>query len=224
MYNKILYFDVETSGTSFTKDGIIVLACIVVVDGKVLGKKEFRIVPPPLQKARDKFLKLRTEKEQERFLRTLAAENDVGQEIHGIMPGDIVRDESYWNEEEALNKQIVPFLERVVDRFDKKDKLIMAGHNVVFDKEMLIGLFKRVRKNKWSYMFAYFHGAPVYDTYQMAMGLSSAGVKFGASDFKLGTLCKTFGIPIEAHDAMSDIWATYLLHQRLKRYVDASEK
>lgn len=91
---------------------------------------------------------------------------------------------------------------RHVDKFDKADKFVMAGYFVRFDMDMLRGLFSKLGDK---YFGSWFYSVS-YDVQSLVAERVSRG--FRAKNYKLKTVCKEFGISIDAHEALSDIMAT----------------
>lgn len=88
-------------------------------------------------------------------------------------------------------------------------KFTIAGYNVDFDKNFIAELFKKVgRENDFLNLF----NADTRDSYKRAKLLKS---KLPTANLKLATLCAHFEIPINAHDALSDIQATIVLDKIL---------
>lgn len=81
-------------------------------------------------------------------------------------------------------------------------KFIIAGYNVGFDKDFIAALFKKV--NREADFLSLFTG-DIRDTMRRAKKLKS---QLPTTNIKLATLADHFNIPINAHDALSDISAT----------------
>jgi DNA polymerase-3 subunit epsilon len=101
-------------------------------------------------------------------------------------------------------------LSEFVSKFDKNDKFIAAGYNVKFDMDFLRQMF--IRHND-KFFGSYFFW-PVIDV-QFIVARQIALIDLRLPDYKLSTLCKHYEIPIDAHDAMSDIKATKALYDLL---------
>lgn len=105
---------------------------------------------------------------------------------------------------EFMMIEMKKLFDRHIDKYDKADKFYPAGHNVGFDLEFLQAFWKK-------YADAYGTGS-----YQNWRSLDSrvfanfliAKNKINVPDVKLSTLCNALNIPIQAHDALSDIHAT----------------
>lgn len=87
-----------------------------------------------------------------------------------------------------------------------KVKFAIAGFNVGFDKSFLGATFS---KHNRSQEFLKLFTLDVHDTYKRAQAVKKSLVR--TSNLKLNTLAKAYDIPIDAHDALSDIRATMKL-------------
>lgn len=83
-----------------------------------------------------------------------------------------------------------------------KTKFIIAGYNVGFDKKFVSALFtKHDKSSEFFNMFS----LDTHCTYKRAQAVKS---QIDTQNLKLATLAKAWNIPINAHDALSDITAT----------------
>lgn len=94
-------------------------------------------------------------------------------------------------------------LAKYVDKFDKKDKFIPAGYHVQFDLQFLREFWFKNNDKYFGSYFDYHILDPITSLYLMA---HKNLIK--VPDFHLETICTYFKIPINAHDAFSDIKAT----------------
>lgn len=88
-------------------------------------------------------------------------------------------------------------------------KFTIAGYNVGFDKDFLAALFKKVNREQ---DFLEIFTGDIRDTMKRAKVLKA---QLGTANIKLATLAAHFGIPINAHDALSDISATIQVDKKL---------
>lgn len=192
---KILYFDTETTGTDPAKHEITQFAAIIEIDGVVKEELNFRCQPT------------RWDVIEPEALRTtgVTIEQLKTYDLPGVMHGKIVA---------VLNKYIPKYTKM-------PDKFYPAGHNVQFDLQFF-DTFIRQHGNpemaKWGSLN--WQNYRALDTRVLANYLIFEGKlnhKYGPlPDLKLATLCEHFSIPLEAHDAMSDIRATRLLTKALR--------
>nr|DAF67696.1 MAG TPA: DNA polymerase III subunit alpha [Caudoviricetes sp.] len=112
---KVLFFDLETTGTYPGKHGIHQMSGEVVIDGEIKEKFDFKVRPNPKAEILDEALA-----------------------VAGVTREQIM---SYPPMEEVF-PQFVAILDKYVDRFDKKDKFFLAGYNIAsFDNQFLRGWF-----------------------------------------------------------------------------------
>lgn len=183
---KVLYFDTETTGTNPVKNGIIQFAAIVEIDGEEKERVNFKIRPHESDEIDEKALMV----------------NGITKEMLEFEEDRLSSQEGYWKVKE--------FFCRWVDQYDPKDKFYPAGYNVRFDLEFLHNFFKK-------------HGDSYFGSFVNWRCVDPLGILFAwdylgmmsLENYKLGTVCKEFGIAINAHDAMSDIEATRELTKRI---------
>lgn len=192
--NKVLYFDVETTGTDAFKHDIVQLSGIVEIDGKVAHEFNINMQPRNWETIEPKALEV-TGLTLE-TLKTYQSAEDGFAEFELIVAGR--------NHPWAVN------------RYDKYDKFTPAGYNVGFDLQFLDQFF---RKSGESYGSGWMQNWRAIDGLPIVRFLEHCGCLPKMSDQKLGTLCNHFGIEIEAHDALSDIKATRNLLLKLREYL-----
>jgi DNA polymerase-3 subunit epsilon len=181
---KTFWFDVETTGVSFKDSAILQLAALIDVDGKIV--QEFSINMQPHEDA----------------IITPAALR-----VHGITH---VQWERYDMPDVGLHK-LRGVLSKYVDKYNTKDKFVVAGYNVGFDIQMLRAAFTRDGDKFFGSWFFW----PVIDV-QTYVAEEIAIFNLSLTNYKLGTVCKHFNIDIKAHEALSDIKATRNLYKKLK--------
>lgn len=104
---------------------------------------------------------------------------------------------------EAMVNNLVVFARTFGVRFT------IAGYNVGFDKDFLAALFKKVNREQ---DFLEIFTGDLRDTMKRAKKLKA---QLPTPNIKLATLAEHFGIPINAHDALSDISATIEVDAKL---------
>lgn len=111
---------------------------------------------------------------------------------------------------------LILFLDKVIDRYDKEDKAYFIAYNSRFDEDFIRQLFL---KNDNKYYGSYFY-YPSIDVMQMAaFKLMRKNIR--PENFKLGTICKHFDINIDEtklHNALYDIQRTKELYNKLIKY------
>lgn len=96
-------------------------------------------------------------------------------------------------------------------------KFIIAGYNVGFDKDFIASLFKKVgRETDFLELFT----GDIRDTMKRAKKLKD---QLPTPNIKLATLAAHFNIPINAHDALSDIQATMKVDKILSDMLGETE-
>lgn len=101
-------------------------------------------------------------------------------------------------------KRFLAFLDRYLDKYDKEDKVTLIGYNVGFDRDFLYAWAKR---NDYEYMYAYIDYRLV-DVMVLTRTAWLIGNIKTPENFKLGTMCKVYGVEEPNHDAHKDIEAT----------------
>lgn len=113
---KILYFDVETTGTNPKENEIVQFAAIIEIDGVVKEEVNFRCRPTRMDKIDPKALEV------------------TGMTIEKLMEAP---------EPSVMARQIQTLLNKYINKFSKTDKFYPAGHNVQFDLDFLQAFWKQ---------------------------------------------------------------------------------
>ena len=119
---------------------------------------------------------------------------------------------------QVVHGEILKMLNRYIDRYNKDDKFYPAGYNVRFDLDFLVEFFER---NNDKY-FGSFVNWRMIDPLPILYWLDYHG-KISLENYKLETVCKYFGIKIEAHEALSDVNATRELIKKVDNFVFGKE-
>ena len=111
-----------------------------------------------------------------------------------------------WPSQNDLYMRLKRTLNKYIDPYDKEDKFFIGGYNVNFDIDFFRKLFKDHDDN---YFGSYFHFSTI-DPSKVGAFMEWIDLAPAHSiDYKLSTLCKTWGYDLEdAHDALSDVEAT----------------
>lgn len=191
--NKILWFDLETTGTSPIRHAIHQLAALAEIDGKLDDAIDIRMSPM-----------MKQEIDPEALTATGVTEEQI---------------RSYPHQSDGY-KKFESFLSRYINRYEKLDKFILAGYNInAFDEPFLRQLFLDNATTRQSRKYGGYFGSwffwPKRDvqTY-LAEHIAEHGLRL--PNFQLSTVCEHFGIEINAHDALSDIRATRQLYRVLR--------
>ena len=127
--------------------------------------------------------------------------------VHGITEAEM----DAYPEPKVVLGQFLALLEKYCNKFDRNDKYYPAGYNVRFDLDMIHAF---ARKQGEKYLGSFLAWIPI-DAMPLVHYLVTQS-DFRLPDYKLKTVCDHFKIPIQAHDAMSDITATRLLIKQLE--------
>lgn len=128
MTRKIFFYDLETTGLKFWRNGIHQVSCIIDIDGKVVEELDWRVRPNPKAEIDDE---------------ALSVGHTSRLEIASYPPMEVVHSE------------ITSKLDKYIDRFDKRDKFFLAGYNnAAFDNQFFRAFFKQCGD---SYFGSYFH-------------------------------------------------------------------
>lgn len=184
---KVLWIDVETTGTDPEKHGIVQIAGLVEINGEVV--EEFDIHTKPLPEDLIEFSVI----------------DAVGLDLLAIR--------EYPGPDKAL-KNLLTILDKYIVKFDKTDKFHPAGYNVKFDLDFL---WQFCRKMEFRYFHSYVdHFAiDVYAVtrYLAGFGMVEAeSLKMAhVYEVMIGKPLEN------AHDALADIKATRELAYELNR-------
>lgn len=180
---KILWLDLETTGTDAFRNDIIQIGYIVEIDGELMEQSEILMAPtpdPPIS------------------MDALKVNKFSAKEIS-----------EFQSQPEGLFKLETAF-QRHIDRFDPRDKFILAGYNVGFDDKFLRAMFKKLGNNFYG---SYILWAKLDVQSFLAKYLLETDIVL--ENHKLETVCNHFNIDLSAHDALEDIKATRKLYQTL---------
>lgn len=190
---KVLYFDVETTGTNAFKHDIVQLSGLIEVDDKVVHEFNINMQPLDYSTIEPKAL-----------------------EVTGLT---IEKLKTYQTNQQAYNEFELVIAGAghswAIDRYNKNDKFTPAGYNVGFDLQFLEQFFRKSPAGDgWG--SGWMQNWKAVDGLAIVRYLEYLGKIPVMPDHKLGTMCEYFKIPIQAHDALSDIRATRELLMKLK--------
>ncbi len=181
---KILYIDTETTGLDPKINDIIQLSGMIEINGEVKETFNFDVKPLNIEAISEEALKV-TGKTKEEILA--------------------------YPEAKEIYRKFVAMLDRYVSKYDRTDKMYVAGYNVRFDVEFLKAFFDKAGN---PYFGSYINWKTV-DPMPIMHFLEYIGM-LSLENYKLSTVCEYFKIPLQAHDAMSDIKATRALLKHLE--------
>jgi DNA polymerase III subunit epsilon len=110
-------------------------------------------------------------------------------------------------------KHFVSILAKYINRYDKTDKFHPVGYNVRFDCEFVKAWFEKMGDKYYGSWFSW----QMVDPLPVLHFLSVLGKLKKLPDYKLGTVCEAYQIPLgqDAHDALADVKAVKALVQKL---------
>lgn len=194
--NKMMFYDLETTGTDPNQHAIIQMAMIIEIDGKVVGEYDWRMKP-----------------------HSGAAIDPQALKVNRITMDDI---ESY-PEAHVQYLLIKDQLTSAVNPYDSADKMILVGYNnIAFDDQFLRAFFKLHDPNPRFSVFGTYFNYPSLDVLPMLAWLKRTG-HLDCRNLKLQTVCDNLGIKLDnAHEALADTRATRLLAHRLLEMIEWS--
>lgn len=195
--NKILWIYTETTGLNPAKHGLRELAYILVIDGQVVNKDVLQI--------------------DTRTYKTHVEIDDKALKLSNVTIEDF---DNFEKSEYQFNYFKHSLLSRI-NIEDKNDYFTLAGFNVKFDNDFLREWF--YDNDAGTEFKNYFH-YKVIDVFPLVITLKHLGFINTKND-KLKTVCEHFNIPIDAHNALSDIEATKNLYELIsdKFIIDKEE-
>jgi DNA polymerase III alpha subunit (gram-positive type) len=186
MSKKILWIDTETTGLDASVHALREIAILVEINDKIVYQSKIELNPFTYNRP------------------VLYDEYALG--ISGKTMTEIKEYPDSKRQFEIFLREISKWL----DVTDKDDKFMIAGFNTAFDIGFLVEWFKDNNNIFFDAYFGYAH----LDVLAYSRMLAHNGF-FETDSHKLTTLCKHFNIKIQAHQALSDIGATYELNKRL---------
>ena len=193
MTAKVLWVDLETTGTNPLRHGIIQLAALVEIDNEIIEEVDLRMRPMTKHEVDAEAL-----------------------EVNGVTEAQI----SEWPAQSDQYAAFEALLERYVNRYEKLDKFVLAGYNInafdeLFLRQMFLDNAKTREERKYGGYFGSWFFWPKRDV-QTYVAEHILEHTMRLKNYKLETVCAQFGIQINAHDALSDIHATRQLYRVLR--------
>ncbi|GAE14618.1 DNA polymerase III epsilon subunit [Bacteroides pyogenes JCM 6292] len=112
---KLLFFDLETTGTNPGRNGIHQISGSIVIDGKRIEDFDFHVQPNPKAVIEEEALK-----------------------VAGVTREQVLA----YPPMQQMYQEFVAMLGKYVDKFNKKDKFFLVGYNnAAFDNQFLRGFF-----------------------------------------------------------------------------------
>lgn len=124
---KILFFDLETTGIKYWRNGIHQISGEIVIDGQTKETFNFHVAPHPQAEIDEEALK-----------------------VCNVSRGQILA----YPPMQAVYRQFVGLLSKYVDKYNRKDKFFLAGYNnAAFDNHFLKAFFVQ---NGDNYFYSWF--------------------------------------------------------------------
>jgi DNA polymerase-3 subunit epsilon len=193
---KLLFYDIETTGVNFWQHGIHQLSGNIQIDGKFEGDFNIQMQPNPAAKIEDKAL-------------------EVGGVTREILA-------TYIPMKDAYNK----FMELITphcDKFNKTDKFHLVGYNnAAFDNQFLRAWFVQNAATPKDAEYGNYFGSWFWSSSIDVMVLAAnklKSIRHEMADFKLKTVAKQLGIEVDEsqlHNAMYDIHLTESIYNIVK--------
>jgi len=176
---------VETTGLDPVDNDIWQLAYLIEIDGNVVDGENMYIRPHNMANIQQKALDVNHTTVEKL------------EEIELTVPEAIADIKRKWG--------------KYINKYDRKDKFVIAGYWVNFDVNFLRQTFVKAGDK---YGIGTWCFSPCLDVASF-VAVAVAKHNFRFPNYKLETVCDKLGIPIEAHDALSDIAATRTLYSAL---------
>uniref|UniRef100_A0A6M3L303 Putative exonuclease n=1 Tax=viral metagenome TaxID=1070528 RepID=A0A6M3L303_9ZZZZ len=108
-------------------------------------------------------------------------------------------------------EEFINFLNSHIIKHKKTDKFVIAGYNVRFDVDFLRTYFEYFGAEK---SFSNYFFSPLLDVMALvAIAINFQGLRL--PNYRLLTVCNTYGVRFKAHDAIADVKATRELYNKL---------
>ena len=188
---KILLFDVETTGLNPEKHAVITISGAIIINGVIKNWFDFKCRPLDTDEI-----------------------DDYALEVNGYTKEEIM---TWEHPKETLGK-LFEMLEGYVKPRENKNNIRNRfnpmGYNVPFDINMLSEMVKKsgFRPNaqkKYDILGALLNRGMSIDVHKIVTVLELIKPKMFLSSHKLSTVAEKLNIPIKAHDSLSDCRATW---------------
>lgn len=184
---KQVFYDLETTGTKFWRNGIHQLSGMVVIDGEVKEEFDFHVQPNPKAEIEDEALA-----------------------VAGVTREQVMAYPPMW----GVWQQFTAILAKYVDKYDKADKFFLCGYNnAPFDNQFLRAWFVQ---NGDNYFGSWFWSSAIDVMVLAAQALMEKrpmmkDFKLHSVATQLGIVLDESKL----HDAMYDIYLTHEVYKRL---------
>jgi len=191
---KLLFFDLETTGIKYWRNGIHQISGEIVIDDETKESFNFKVCPHP-----------QCEVEQE-----------------ALTVCNVTRDQIFaYPKMEDIYRQLVDMLSKYVDKYNRDDKFFLVGYNnSSFDNYFLKAFFVQ---NGDDYFYSWFWVNSIdvmvlASHYLMDIRHQMKDFKLETVARTLGIKLE----PEKLHDAEYDIWLTRQVYDRIRYYLGKS--
>lgn len=190
--DKLIFFDLETTGLDATLQDIVQIGALIEEDGKIIDEINLKCQPFSYENISPKAL-----------------------EVNKIAIAEL----KTYPQPQVTYAEFTDKLKKMTHYGDNKLKLI--GANSSFDIDFIIQFFKKNKSGYNEYFGKYIDMFSYFDVTAFCRALKHHGI-IEVENCKLGTLSKHFGVVNKsAHDAVGDCFATREIYYILKdRYID----
>lgn len=193
---KLLFFDLETTGTNPAKNGIHQISGMIEIDGVVKEEFDYHVQPNPRAIIEDA---------------ALAVGGVTREQVNSYPPMDVIYD------------QFVKMLSKYVDKYDTKDKFFLVGYNnAAFDNQFLRGFFLQ-NGDKYFGSWFWANSIDVMVMATVALAARRAAMenfKLSTVAAAMGIEVKTD----ELHNAMYDIYLTRGIYGKIMSSLPGDNK
>lgn len=185
--NKILWIDTETTGLDANKNGIIQIAALYEVNGEI----------------------------KDRFVTHIKTFDNDFIDPEALKVNELTKEDiTGFPSPQLIFISFTDFLCKLVNKYDKSDKLIIAGYNVDFDIRFLKAFWK---KNHDTYFGSLFYWVPIDVMKEVVSSRAMLNLPI-PPHIKLVDMIEYFDlkVPNGLHDAEVDIEMTRKVYQKIK--------
>ena len=186
---KTCWIDLETTGIDENKHGVIQIAGMIIdQNGTELSSFNYPVRP---------------------FKRQLISKDALE------VTGKTIEEIREYPDAKEVYRSLMQTFSKVVDKYNKQDKMFFAGYNALFDWRFM---YKFWENNQDNYFGSFFWFPPL-DVAVIA-GEFLAPQRHTMANFKLATVAKTLGITFDegqTHDAFFDISLTMQIYTAINQ-------